>query len=372
MNRQQLFSRVGERYPVLYSQGGWFTWDRESADWERASWIGRFARYDNVWVDESPRFLARAPQLPLFDDLVLWAQTYRWRRFLRTRGTGSVVAYVFHPVFFPYIKRIRADYLVYHAYDMYDHTPGWNEQLERDERHLLGRSDMVIASSEQTAEGLRRKVRREIRVLPNGADIAAFDRALGGAALLPKDLDAIPPPRLGYIGSLNPKVDYALIGNLARRRPDWNFVLVGQVVSPDAQAEAARVDCAALPNVHLLGRKPVHEVPLYMTNMDVNLMCYRLASEIWTEWIYPLKLHEYLAAGRPVVSADVPSIRPFGEVVRIATGVDDWQEAIEQALLNGGQGTPERRRAIAADNSWDKRVQTLDLWLSEMTVRKPA
>ncbi|HKQ25283.1 MAG TPA: glycosyltransferase [Burkholderiales bacterium] len=370
VNRQQLFSRVSQRYTVLYSSGGWFAWDRGTADWRRGSWMGSIARYDNVWVDESPRFLMRIPKLRVWDELVLRFQVSRWKRFLRACGTGPLVAYVFHPMFSPYVKLIGADYLVYHAYDMYDHTPGWNDDLERHERELVGASDMVIAASEQMAEGLRGKVAREVRVLPNGADVAAFEHARDTVAPLPQDLGAIPSPRLGYVGSLHPQVDYGLIADLARRRPDWNFVFVGQVISsPDAQAEAERADYKDLPNVHFLGSKRIDEVPLYVANMDVNLMCYRLSDHMWIKAIYPLKLHEYLAVGRPVVSADLPSVRPFGEVVRIATDADDWEAAIEQALLKGGRGTPEQRRAVAENNSWDKRVQTLDLWLNEMTNR---
>jgi glycosyltransferase involved in cell wall biosynthesis len=273
-------------------------------------------------------------------------------------------------MFFPYVDKIRADYLIYHVYDLYDHAPGWNDNFERDERALIRRADLVIAASEQMAERLHAKVRREVHVLPNGADVAAFDKTLNSCASLPTDLRAIPRPRLGYVGSLHPQVDYGLVADLARRQPDWHFVFVGHAVShTDPRADAERATCAALANVHFLGGKPVHEVPQYMVNMDVNLMCYRLSEGTWIKAGYPLKLHEYLAAGRPIVSVDMPTVRPFSEVIQLATGVDDWQQAIECAVLTGGRGSPESRRAIAAQNSWDKRVRTLELWLNEMTTK---
>lgn len=372
VNRQQLFSRVGVSHPVLYSDGGWFTWERHTPEWKRAAWLGSFARHNNVWVDESPRILMRAPRLRALDEAVLEAQVNRWRRFLRAHGTKPLVAYVYHPTFRAYVGKIRADYLVYHAFDMYDHMPGWTADMERDERTLLGIADLVITSSERTAQSLRAKVAREIRVLPNAANVAAFDRALATAAPVPDDLSAIPSPRLGYVGTVNPKIDFPLIAELARRRPTCNFVFVGQVSTPGAVADAERAKCAALQNVHFLGAKRRDEVPSYAINMDVNLICYRLSDQSWEKWGYPNKLHEYLAAGRPVVSSDMPSIRPFAEVVHIASGVEGWQQAIEQALLDGGRGTPERRRAIAAANSWDDRVQTLERWLGEMTSQRQA
>jgi glycosyltransferase involved in cell wall biosynthesis len=367
VNRQQLFSRIGLLHPVLYSTGGWFTWDRYTSAWSRAGWAGSFQRHDNVWIDESPRILMRVPRVRVLDELVLQAQVYRWKRFMRATANDPLVAYVYHPKFFPYVKTIAADYVVYHAYDMYEHTAGWNEELERRERELLRTADMVIASSEQIAADLQGKILREVKVLPNGADVAAFARALCAGSPVPEDLQAIPRPRLGYIGTINLKVDWDLIASLASRRLDWHFVFVGQVISIDAKSEAKRAACAALPNVHFLGEKAVDQVPLYVTNMDVNLMCYLESDELWTAWGYPLKLHEYLAAGRPVVSSGLPSVRPFGDVVYIASGTDDWQNAIEDALLRGGRGTLESRRTVAANNSWDDRVVKLQQWLIDLT-----
>lgn len=373
VNRQQLFSRIGREHPVLYTTGGWFIWDRHASHWKQANWLGAFAAHDNVWVDMSPRFLMRTPKLRPVDDVILRFQVRRWKRFLSlsARGAGPLVAYIYHPMFLPYAKLLGADHVVYHAYDLYDHTPGWNDELERAEGELLRRADLVIAASDQIAEVLRSKVARAVCVLPNGADVAAFDRALDAAAGQPADLSSIPHPRLGWVGSLHPQVDYGLIAELARRRPDWNFVLVGQVVAhADVRADAARADCQTLRNVHFLGGKRVDEVPQYVANMDVNLMIYRLSDKSWIKAGYPLKLHEYLAVGHPVVSADLASVRPFSEVVRIAFGVDDWQHAIEEALQGSGRGTPEQRKAVAASNSWDHRAGVLKKWLTDLTTHR--
>ena len=366
VNRQQLFSRLGVHLHVLYSTGGWFTWDRSDPAWQQARWSGRFMRHDNVWVDESPRVLLRAPRLGVFDDLMLRLQISRWRRFLRSLGNGPVVAYIFHPMFLPYVKGLRADLLVYHAYDLYQHTPGWTEELERAERELLRQAGLVVAASEQIARVLRTKVNREVRVLPNGADVDAFTRA-ASLACPPTDLACIPHPRLGWVGSLHPQVDYGLVAELARRRNDWHFVLVGNIVATaDARAEAEMAACRELANVHFLGAKPVDAIANYLIYMDVNLMFYRLAEESWIMSGYPLKLHEYLAAGQPVVSVDLPSVRPFSHVVQIANGPDEWQEAIEMALSQGGRGSRHDRVAVAGENSWSNRVTTLRAWLTSL------
>lgn len=368
VNRQQLLSRLGRRFRILYSPGGWFSWDRHSPQWRQASVKGSIQSTDNIWVDHSPRYLLRVPKFPLLDSLVLRLQVRRWRRLVG--GHNPLVAYLFHPTFYPYLQALKPDFIVYHTYDLFDHTPGWNAQLEDYEQRLLAEADLVIASSDAMAQGLQKKGRQAIRVLPNGADVTAFFRAQTEPE--PTDLAAIPHPRLGYIGSLHPHVDYGLVATLAQHQTDWHFVFVGGKVShPDARAEAELHACQALPNVHFLGFKQHYQVAAYVVNMDVNLLCYRLSDESWIRASYPLKLHEYLAAGWPVVSADIASVRPFAAVVRIASGVEDWHQAICQAL-EGGVGDPEQRRQVANQNSWEARVQVLENWLLDLVRTNPS
>jgi hypothetical protein len=91
-------------------------------------------------------------------------------------------------------------------------------------------------------------------------------------------------------------------------------------------------------------------------------MCYRTDPGGWWVAIYPLKLHEYLAVGRPVVSADLEAVRPFMSVLSIAVTVDEWISAIEQAL-DEEPSMVEARRTVARANTWDDRVDQLMGWL---------
>jgi glycosyltransferase involved in cell wall biosynthesis len=368
VNRQQLFSRLGMEYTVVYSSGGFHSWDLGSSEWQEATWRGQFSRSDNVWVDSAPKLLTRIPRVAPLDRWTLQQLVRRWRRVFRQHGSGvSLVMYVFHPMFRPYVEALQPDRLVYHVYDKYDHMPGWTDALEADERWLATHADLVVAASEEMAEGLRNKGAAQVHHLPNGAHVEAFKAALSHDVPEPDDLQAIPHPRLGWVGSLHPQVDYAMVAELAQRRPQWQFVFVGDP-SPqrDDRAEADRALCRSRPNVHFLGGRPIGEIPRYVSKMDVNLMCYRLADQQWIRAIYPLKLHEYLAAGHPVVSADIPSVRPFADVVQIVDGVDAWEAALDDALHDRGRGTRAARQEVADANSWDHRVGLLSGWLAEM------
>lgn len=371
-NRQHLLSRLAKNNTVLHSKGGWFSWDIQTRAWRQSPLTGKITQTTNVFLDCAPQYLVRFPRYPRIDRQALQFIARRWNKWLSRQGKGPRVLLIFHPDLFPYVQYIPRDILVYHAYDLFQHTPGWNEQRDTLETHLLQTADIATASSSIIAEALEKKTSRKVRVLPNGVDMHDFNREARDAGIVPTDLGAIAQPRLGYVGSLVFTVDFELVEALASRKPNWNFVFIGARAGKfDAISKAAFSKCQALPNIHFLGQKDVREVAAYSMNMDVNLMLYRISDGIWTQAGYPLKLHEYLAAGKPVVSSDLPSVRPFTNVVRIASGISDWLNAVEEAISSGGTGTIEERRATAAKNTWDVRVKTLQTWISEYLHRTP-
>ena len=372
-NRQHLLSRLAHDNTVLHSKGGWFSWEMQSEAWHQAPFAGEITQANDVFLDRCPQYLVRYPRYPRMERYVLHLIARRWNKWLSHHGQGRRVLLVFHPDLFPYVQHISRDVLVYHAYDLFRHTPGWNERREMLETRLLQTADIVTASSSIIAETLQKKISKVVRVLPNGVDMRDFDPTARNAGIVPADLTGISRPRLGYVGSLVFTVDFELVAALANQKPNWNFVFIGAKAGKfDASAEAAFTKCLALTNIHFLGQKNVHEVASYTMNMDVNLMLYRISDGIWTQAGYPLKLHEYLASGKPVVSADLPSVRPFTNVVRIASSVSDWLNAIQEAIASGGTSTAEERQAVAAQNTWDVRVKTLQAWIREHLERVAA
>ncbi|MGB0631599.1 MAG: hypothetical protein ACPGRZ_12985 [Alphaproteobacteria bacterium] len=107
-----------------------------------------------------------------------------------------------------------------------------------------------------------------------------------------------------------------------------------------------------------------------MGNMDVNIMCYRLDGGWWQAG-YPLKMHEYLAVGKPVVSTGLHSILPFSEVIDIRADVEGWREALANALSGDAVGTVARRIEVARENSWDARLDKLSAWMAEIAGLTP-
>lgn len=366
MNRQQLLSRLGAQHNIIYSNGLWAVWDRNQAEWKAASVRGNFRSQDQVLVDSPPKFLLRWPRFSLLDNMAIRMAVRRWRCAHGSGKNSPRVAYLFHPLFYPYVKKIQPDFVVYHAYDMFSLTPGWSPELDEQQRKLLEMADLVVASSETIAKELAAISGKAVEMLPNGADFDVFYRASTGSYAEPDDLAGITHPRIGYVGNLNLKVDFPLVASLAKNHQNWNFVFVGGAGKFDSHTQNGFDECSMLKNVHFLGAKNYREIPRYASNMDVNIMCYRVDKNIWASGGYPLKLHEYLATGKPVISSKISSVIPFASHVAIARTSNEWSDLIEAALQGNGVGNIEHRRAVAKENSWDVRARRLNICLANM------
>jgi glycosyltransferase involved in cell wall biosynthesis len=370
MNRQQILSRLARIHPVLYSDGAWSTGDFDNPQWRRASWLGGFERRDGVLLDEAAGLLVRTRNHAWLDDRVLELVAARWRRRMRREGDGLLVAYVFHPQMWPYARALRADALVYHAYDLFRYQAGWSGKVAAFEQDLVRRAHVAIGSSQAICDELRERGARSPVFIPNGVDYGSYAIEPEGEG--PADLAQIPRPRLGYIGKLSRKVDLRLVNWLSERHPEWQFVFVGESERLDTESAEGAAALAGRQNVHFLGFKDHRTLPGYAIRMDANIICHRLDDALWTKGTFPLKLFEYLAAGPPVVAADIPSVRPYESVVAIAQTDHDWERELTTIVESGrGRGTRESRRAVASQNTWDERVARLEQLLQGVAAGRP-
>jgi len=218
-----------------------------------------------------------------------------------------------------------------------------------EDRRLTAAADVVFVVTAAMKQR-RAELNDEIHVVYNGVDVAHFEKAADPATPVPEDLARLPRPVVGAIGVFEGiRFDADLIAFLAAHRPRWSFALVGPV--------RPEVDVSALtryPNVHLLGRRAIAELPGYLRGMDVTIIPYRLNET--TRDIFPLKLPEYLAAGKPVVSPPLPACLLFQDVVGIAEGREAFVRRIEEALAEASDEKARARRAVARANSWERRI----------------
>jgi hypothetical protein len=369
---QSLLPRLAARgWPVLHSAGALSIWQRGSADWSQAGLSGRFESIGGVQVERAGKIYLRWPKAPAWDALVVGRHAGALRSRIARRGEPAIVI-AYHPRFYPYVRALRQKFstpFVFHSIDNYLAQPGATAELKAMLERCVAEADLLIANNPSSAARLPEPGRRKARLLPSGVDLPVALAGLGQPC--PPDLAAIPHPRIGYVGRLNPKIDFAAIAASATRHPDWHWVLIGDVIMDPTNTFYADVadaweTCRRLANVHFLGAKPFRAVSTYLDHMDVNTICYRLDAGAWTVAAYPFKIHECLAVGRPVVCAAMPEVqRRHADVIDFAATPDEWEAAIARALGSGGVGAPAQRQAVAAQNSSDHRAHQLEAWLGE-------
>jgi glycosyltransferase involved in cell wall biosynthesis len=279
-------------------------------------------------------------------------------RVLRRRlGIDAFQLWTFLPNAAPYLGIPGQALSVYYCVD--EHALFSSLDAERTaaaERELLERVDLVFATSEQLAER-KREVNRETRVALHGVEHERFARALDPATPVPDDVARLPHPILGFYGALQDWVDFDLLADVARLRPDWSVVLIG-----DRQSQTAAV--AGLPNVHLIGRRRNEELPAYCKAFDVGLIPYRITDQL--PFRNPIKLREYLAAGLPVVSTPIPDVRRYERWCGIAETGPAFVQSVEEALRSDSpELRRERSRAMEAE-TWAARVAEIDRTVSDV------
>lgn len=353
----------------------------------RRDYLQRFRRQELKWVAHNVAVLEAPPMLPLTISLVsryYSKQTLRLsirlgkviqarilRRRLAELGLSPTVLSVWHPFDLLLAGRLGELVACWHLYDEVSRFPGnapIGDVIEGIEREFIGRADLVFAASEMMF-AKRRHLHPRIFLIPNAGDFSLFNQALTSDLPEPADLRSIPHPRIGIIGALGWAVDYGLLLKILDKHPDWSLVLIGSVRASGQEG----VDAVTVrPNGFALGYRPQPELPAYLKGLDVGLMPYRVAHSMVEA--YPLKMHEYLAAGLPVVSTAQPAVLPFANVVSIGENPDQFVALIERELATNSRDKVAARVAVARENSWERRVEEMsaliDSRLSEARVTR--
>lgn len=211
-------------------------------------------------------------------------------------------------------------------------------------------SDLRMATSSELTQHLA-KYGKPYQFFPNAAAVELFFPAVNRSLNPPKELAGIQGKIIGYIGNICLRQDYDLIYKLATTFTSETLVLVG----PRNDRAYHHYEFEKLPNVIFTGPKKLEQLPEYLAYMDVTIMPFKVNN--LTKSIYPLKLNEYLAAGKPVVTTRFsPDLIPFQDCIYVSNTHDEFLENIRIALKDESPELINRRIALAAANSWSNRV----------------
>lgn len=303
---------------------------------------------------------------------ILMPPRYRWGRrvndsirregvrlLARSMGMRDPVLWIYHPDGVSFLGRMNERMVVYDCVDEYSAFPAYSSRERKmeiisNEEELLRKADVVFTTSKPLQEA-KKKLNPNTYLVHNVADVSHFSRAYYEELSLPDDLREVGRPIIGFIGAVDDyKVDIELVSTIASMHPEWSVVLVGPVAEGDQSTSIESL--RSRDNIYVLGLRPYTKLPSYLRAFDICIIPYRLND--YTRYSFPLKVFEFLAAGKPVVTTDLPSLAELRDVVRIASSPEEFVEDIAQALLEDSSQA-KKRIEIASQNTWDHRIDQL-------------
>jgi len=288
-----------------------------------------------------------------------WMLAWSLRRACRKLSFHQPITWSFVPSSGDVAGSLGERLVVYHCVDEYAQFTGTDKAAILDmERWLMEKADLVIVSSSRLYE-TKRRYNPNTFLVTHGVDVAHFRNACLPATAAPEGCPELRHPVIGFFGLIADWVDLGVIRYLAASRPEWSFLLIGEVQTDTSALQG-------LPNVHLLGRRKYQSLPAYCKMFDVAVLPF-VVNEL-TLAANPLKLREYLAAGLPVVATQLPEVVKLNGLVRTARTQEEFLDQIEAYLKEGKRGPNIEVSRLMEPESWDEKVEELSRIITDLGV----
>jgi len=352
------FARQGNRVLYVETQFHWVSYVRQfRKHWRRVFLFALGARRveENLFVYTPPLLVPAFQVFPSLAKVNNFVLGIALKRVMKKLGMKSPVLWIYTHFNKSLIKKLGAKKALYECVDDYSGAKGLikREVVIKQEAETLKEVNAAIV----TAESLRPSklaYNSRIHVVCNAANVSHFNRAVSEKHIEPVDLSGVGRPRLVFLGMTQYWVDLELLDYIAGEKPEWQIVMIGPVAVDVRRFERAK-------NMHFLGNKPYDDLPDYMAYCDVALNPYRVDDV--AKGCSPLKLYEYLAAGLPVVSTEMPEARKFDKIVTVASNYEMFVLAVEEILIRDAGSREELKKQALAESqkhSWEKRFREVE------------
>ena len=258
---------------------------------------------------------------------------------------GTTLSIVDFPYWLPLTRQLGNHVVLYDCMDDYASFENTGPETDELEREMFKTADLVVCSSEYLRGKARRVAGRESVLIRNAAEPSHFERPPERLALEPDGRT------VGYFGAMNHWTDIELLIEAAQRLPRYRFVLIGSTLGSDVR------ELTALPNVTLVGEVPYARLPEYVHGFDVCLIPYRICEYALAS--DPVKLWEYFAAGKPVVSVRFPEVEWLEGRMTLASDREEFIAGIERESAEDSPEKAAERRAFARQHTWARRASDL-------------
>ncbi len=276
----------------------------------------------------------------LFNRLFL---QYKIKTFIKKLKITDPVWWVSTPIMASFIKGWEEGDSIYYMGDEYAaFYPSYADLINETEKRVLEKIKMTLVISD-TLYDKKKDSGKHVFLIGHGVDVEHFAKATAPETELPADLADLPRPICGYFGLIKEHVDLDLLEYLARQRPEWSFVIIGSLLVEVEHLRKHR-------NLRFIGPRPYSELPAYLKAFNVGMIPPRITD--FTLNANPLKMREYLAAGKPIVSPPLPAMKPYLSLIETASTPQEFLEKLEFCLSEPVQNGYRPRQERMARESW--------------------
>ena len=345
-------TRLAERHPLLYVESPGLRAPKATARDARKLWNKLRSAASLPTAIHRQMWRMTLPQVPFRTvpgarALNRWIGRLLVTRALRHLGFEQPLLWFAVPHTAALAGQLGERFTVYYCIDDYASLPDVDpREVRRMDEALARAADQVFVASRPLLEA-KQRLNPRTAYSPHGVDVELFGQALDPALPLADGAQGLRHPVIGFFGLLEAWTDLELLAYLARARPQWTFLLIGR----------AAVDVSALrslPNVILPGPQPHETLPRWAKAFDVAIVPLRQNEQV--RHSNPLKVREYLAAGKPVVSVWTPEVERLAPCVSIARTPEEFLARIDDALRTDSEEQRAARLKAVAGMTWEARV----------------
>jgi len=373
-NRHHLMSRFSDKNRVIYVEPvSYLKQTRARLKFNPLKWFhflkdvsaARTTKLkDNLFIYQSAGSVPITRRYP-FEMLTWQLWCVNFKRTLANLGIRRPILWLSKPNMHHLSGRFGEKMTIYHVVDEYlaytDVTPEKRREGSLTEEKMLRKADLVIVVSKSLYQS-KSAFNKQTHVVPNAVDYQAYETVLNKKLIEPDDVAPIPRPIAGYSGLISNRLNIELMIKIAQENTEWSLVMIGRIDRTGCKKGIANL--LQLPNVFYLGLKDIAEVPRYVHEFDVCILPYRENDE--TKNLSALKLYDYMATGKPIVTSRFPEAFNYSEIISICGSKQDFIKSINDAVKEGGNALAAERKQVATANTWDSRTEQISGLIEEI------
>jgi len=282
-------------------------------------------------------------------------------------GLKRIVLFIWSPLSTGLVGHLNETLLVFDALDnwlVHPEVTSGKEYIEQGYDVVRRKSHLIFTNSQDLKKFLGGN-RDNVFYIPNGVSLDYFTSSDG--VEIPGEMEKIPSPRIGYVGKLAKRIDVDLVSFLATSMPHVNFVFIGPILNRQWIRPLFKFK-----NIHFLGDKSYSRIPAYLLACDVCIIPHNLDTLNYQG--NPLKLYEYLAAGKSVVTTNVGGVEVFIDLITIARSPEEFLDGIQKYLVMTSderrQMAQRLRKSLQQSFTWEYKAKEMIRLISERFVVK--